>query len=502
MNSFMNVSVEFYFLVASILLIISIIAGKTSYRFGVPALLLFLLVGIFAGSDGLGIQFDSPKQAQLIGVVALNIILFSGGMDTRLSEIRPILWQGIILSTFGVLLTAFITGCFIFWLTHHLFTAITFSFLESMLLGSIMSSTDSASVFSILRSKKLSIKHNLRPLLELESGSNDPIAYMLMIVFIQLLQSSRISGMEVVLLFFRQFIIGALCGYILSKMVVYFINHIQLDYEGLYSVLLLSFLFFLYSFTSILGGNGYLAVYIGGLFIGNQRFVHKKSSLRFFDGLTWLFQIIMFLTLGLLVDPHELIPIAGAGILIGLFMIIVSRPFSVFILLSPFRKINFKSKLFVSWVGLRGAVPIIFATYPWMSGIPQARMMFNIVFFITILSLVLQGSSIPFVARLLKLTLPSSDKPKLKEFDIDLPEDIKSSISEITVTEEMLQKGRKLMDITLPDQTLAVMVKRKDHFFVPRGNTKLETGDTVLLIADNEEIMRETYKKLGINNEP
>jgi len=502
MNSFMNVSVEFYFLVASILLIISIIAGKTSYRFGVPALLLFLLVGIFAGSDGLGIQFDSPKQAQLIGVVALNIILFSGGMDTRLSEIRPILWQGIILSTFGVLLTAFITGCFIFWLTHHLFTAITFSFLESMLLGSIMSSTDSASVFSILRSKKLSIKHNLRPLLELESGSNDPIAYMLMIVFIQLLQSSRISGMEVVLLFFRQFIIGALCGYILSKMVVYFINHIQLDYEGLYSVLLLSFLFFLYSFTSILGGNGYLAVYIGGLFIGNQRFVHKKSSLRFFDGLTWLFQIIMFLTLGLLVDPHELIPIAGAGILIGLFMIIVSRPFSVFILLSPFRKINFKSKLFVSWVGLRGAVPIIFATYPWMSGIPQARMMFNIVFFITILSLVLQGSSIPFVARLLKLTLPSSDKPKLKEFDIDLPEDIKSSISEITVTEEMLQKGRKLMDITLPEQTLAVMVKRKDHFFVPRGNTKLETGDTVLLIADNEEIMRETYKKLGINNEP
>ncbi|HOH56073.1 MAG TPA: potassium/proton antiporter, partial [Paludibacteraceae bacterium] len=379
---------------------------------------------------------------------------------------------------------------------------ITFSFLESMLLGSIMSSTDSASVFSILRSKKLSIKHNLRPLLELESGSNDPIAYMLMIVFIQLLQSSRISGMEVVLLFFRQFIIGALCGYILSKMVVYFINHIQLDYEGLYSVLLLSFLFFLYSFTSILGGNGYLAVYIGGLFIGNQRFVHKKSSLRFFDGLTWLFQIIMFLTLGLLVDPHELIPIAGAGILIGLFMIIVSRPFSVFILLSPFRKINFKSKLFVSWVGLRGAVPIIFATYPWMSGIPQARMMFNIVFFITILSLVLQGSSIPFVARLLKLTLPSSDKPKLKEFDIDLPEDIKSSISEITVTEEMLQKGRKLMDITLPEQTLAVMVKRKDHFFVPRGNTKLETGDTVLLIADNEEIMRETYKKLGINNEP
>lgn len=497
----MELAVEFYFLVASVLLILSIVAGKTGYRFGVPALLLFLLIGILAGSDGLEIEFNSPKQAQLVGVVALNIILFSGGMDTRFSEIKPVLWQGIILSTFGVLLTAFITGCFIYWLTNHLFTAITFSLLESMLLGSIMSSTDSASVFSILRSKKLSIKHNLRPLLELESGSNDPIAYLLMIIFIQLLQSSDISSGEVVTFFFRQFIIGAICGYILSKMVIFIINRIRLDYEGLYSVLLLSFLFFLYSFTSILGGNGYLAVYIGGLFIGNQRFVHKKSSLKFFDGLTWLFQIIMFLTLGLLVNPHELLPIAGAGILIGLFMIVISRPISVFILLSPFRKINFKSKLFVSWVGLRGAVPIIFATYPLMSGIPQARMMFNIVFFITILSLVLQGSTIPFVARLLKLSMPSKDKPKLKEFDIDLPEDIKSAISEITVTEEMLQKGRKLMDITLPDQTLAVMIKRNDHFFVPRGNTKLEIGDTVLLIADNDEIMKETFKKLGVDKE-
>ncbi|MBP8967172.1 MAG: potassium/proton antiporter [Paludibacteraceae bacterium] len=497
----MELAVEFYFLVASVLLILSIVAGKTGYRFGVPALLLFLLIGILAGSDGLGIEFNSPKQAQLVGVVALNIILFSGGMDTRFSEIKPVLWQGIILSTFGVLLTAFITGSFIYWLTNHLFTAITFSFLESMLLGSIMSSTDSASVFSILRSKKLAIKHNLRPLLELESGSNDPIAYLLMIIFIQLLQSSDISSGEVVAFFFRQFIIGAICGYILSKMVIFIINRIRLDYEGLYSVLLLSFLFFLYSFTSILGGNGYLAVYIGGLFIGNQRFVHKKSSLKFFDGLTWLFQIIMFLTLGLLVNPHELLPIAGAGILIGLSMIVISRPISVFILLSPFRKINFKSKLFVSWVGLRGAVPIIFATYPLMSGIPQARMMFNIVFFITILSLVLQGSTIPFVARLLKLSMPSKDKPKLKEFDIDLPEDIKSAISEITVTEEMLQKGRKLMDITLPDQTLAVMIKRNDHFFVPRGNTKLEIGDTVLLIADNDEIMKETFKKLGVDKE-
>lgn len=496
----MTIPFEVFLLGASVLLFISIIVGKTGYRFGIPALLLFLLVGVFVGSDGVGIEFRSPHQAQYVGIIALNIILFSGGMDTRFSEIKPVVVPGVILSIAGVLLTALFTGIFIYWLTNNVIKTVTFSLVESFLLASIMSSTDSASVFSILRSKGLAIKHNLRPLLELESGSNDPMAYMLVILCIQLLQATAVQPGKIVFSFFQQFIIGVLVGVILGRFAVYLINHIHLDYEGMYSVLLLSIVFFLFGFTSVLGGNGYLAVYIGGLIIGNQRFVYKRSMMRFFDGLTWLFQIIMFLTLGLLVNPHELLPIAGVGILIGLFMIFVSRPVSVFALLLPFKKINFRGKLFVAWVGLRGAVPIIFATYPWISGVQQAETMFNIVFFITILSLLLQGTSVPLVANWLGLAdrNEKGSKPELKEFDIDLSDEINSAVAEIVITEEMLKNGNKLSDLSLPDKVLVTMIKRGGEYLVPRGNTPLEIGDIVLLIADNEELLQEAYRLLGL----
>ncbi len=496
----MTIPFEVFLLGASVLLFISIIVGKTGYRFGIPALLLFLLVGVFVGSDGVGIEFRSPHQAQYVGIIALNIILFSGGMDTRFSEIKPVVVPGVILSIAGVLLTALFTGIFIYWLTNNVIKTVTFSLVESFLLASIMSSTDSASVFSILRSKGLAIKHNLRPLLELESGSNDPMAYMLVILCIQLLQATAVQPGKIVFSFFQQFIIGVLVGVILGRFAVYLINHIHLDYEGMYSVLLLSIVFFLFGFTSVLGGNGYLAVYIGGLIIGNQRFVYKRSMMRFFDGLTWLFQIIMFLTLGLLVNPHELLPIAGIGILIGLFMIFVSRPVSVFALLLPFKKINFRGKLFVAWVGLRGAVPIIFATYPWISGVQQAETMFNIVFFITILSLLLQGTSVPLVANWLGLgdRNEKGSKPELKEFDIDLSDEINSAVAEIVITEEMLKNGNKLSDLSLPDKVLVTMIKRGGEYLVPRGNTPLEIGDIVLLIADNEELLQEAYRLLGL----
>jgi cell volume regulation protein A len=496
----MTIPFEVFLLGASVLLFISIIVGKTGYRFGIPALLLFLLIGVFVGSDGVGIEFRSPHQAQYVGIIALNIILFSGGMDTRFSEIKPVVVPGVILSIAGVLLTALFTGIFIYWLTNNVIKTVTFSLVESFLLASIMSSTDSASVFSILRSKGLAIKHNLRPLLELESGSNDPMAYMLVILCIQLLQATAVQPGKIVFSFFQQFIIGVLVGVILGRFAVYLINHIHLDYEGMYSVLLLSIVFFLFGFTSVLGGNGYLAVYIGGLIIGNQRFVYKRSMMRFFDGLTWLFQIIMFLTLGLLVNPHELLPIAGVGILIGLFMIFVSRPVSVFALLLPFKKINFRGKLFVAWVGLRGAVPIIFATYPWISGVQQAETMFNIVFFITILSLLLQGTSVPLVANWLGLAdrNEKGSKPELKEFDIDLSDEINSAVAEIVITEEMLKNGNKLSDLSLPDKVLVTMIKRGGEYLVPRGNTPLEIGDIVLLIADNEELLQEAYRLLGL----
>jgi len=494
----MNLSIELYLLIGSVLLFFSLIIGKTGYRFGVPTLLLFLFIGIIAGSDGLGLVFSSPRSAQYIGVLALNIILFSGGMDTKFSEIKPVIWHGVLLATVGVLLTAAFTGVFVYWLTNSVIHTVTFTLLESLLLGCILSSTDSASVFSILRSKGLSLKENLRPLLELESGSNDPMAFMMTILLIQMLQTPEISGWEVLFLFLKQLILGSLSGMVVGKMAVRLINRINLDNDALYSVLLLTVMFFIYGFTSFIGGNGYLAVYMGGLLIGNHRFVHKRSTLKFFDGLTWLFQIVMFLALGLLVNPSELLPIAGVGILVGLFMIFVSRPVAVLISLSPFRKMSFKGRLFTSWVGLRGAVPIIFATYPWISQVPQAKMMFNIVFFITILSLMLQGTSVSMLAHWFKLSLPKQKSHKLKEFDVEFSDEIKSAMSEITVKKEMLRDGQRIMDISLPDKTLVVMVKRNQHYFIPRGNTRLEIGDSILVITDNEDALRETYRQLGV----
>ncbi len=495
----MELSFELYILIGSLLLFLSLIIGKAGNRFGLPTLLLFLMIGFIVGHDGLGLEFSSPRLAQYIGVIALNIILFSGGLDTRIAEIKPVFVPGIVLATIGVFLTALITGVFIWYVTNNIIHTVTFTLFESLLLASIMSSTDSASVFSILRSKGLSLKQNLRPLLELESGSNDPMAFILTIVMIQLIQNPVISGWEVLIMFLKQLLIGGLSGYLLGRLSVFIIKKINLDNDALYSVLLLTLMFFIFGFTNFIGGNGYLAVYIGGLLIGNRRFVHKRSTLKFFDGLTWLSQIIMFLSLGLLVNPTELLPVAGLGIVISLFMIFFSRPLSVFISLLPFSSLTPKAKLYSSWVGLRGAVPIIFATYPLINEIPHANMMFNIVFFITIISLLLQGTTVYSMANWLQLALPIPRKRQLKEFDVEFSDEIKSAMCEISVTKPMLENGRRVMDISLPDQTLLVMVKRGKSYFIPRGNTYLEEGDSLLIITDNEEAMRETYRQLGIN---
>ncbi len=303
-------STENILLIGSILLFVSLVVGKTGYRFGVPALLLFLVVGMLFGSDGLGIQFNNPTQAQFIGMIALSIILFSGGMDTKMTEIRPIIGEGIVLATFGVFITAFITGIFVFGIASVTGQHIALTLTEALLLASVMSSTDSASVFSILRSRKLHLKHNLRPMLELESGSNDPMAYLLTILFIQMIQAADMSFGQLALQFIVQLGIGAVCGYLLGRLAVLILNKINIQYESLYPVLLLALVFFIFSFTNLLHGNGYLAVYIGGVIVGNRAFVHKRSVTSFFDGFAWLCQIVMFLTLGLLVNPHELLGVA------------------------------------------------------------------------------------------------------------------------------------------------------------------------------------------------
>ncbi|MBD9177753.1 MAG: potassium/proton antiporter [Odoribacter splanchnicus] len=494
----MLITTENILLIGSILFFISILIGKTGSRLGLPVLLLFLIIGMVAGKDGVGIEFESPATAQFIGVISLSIILFSGGMDTKIEEIRPVVKQGILLATFGVLLTTLFTGGFIYLIANWTFPGHIVTLTGCMLLAAVMSSTDSASVFNILRSKNLNLKHNLRPLLELESGSNDPMAYMLTIILIQIIQIGEIHTGQILLSFAIQFLVGIFAGYLLGMCAVWILNHIKIDNPSLYQIILLTFVFFTFSFTTTMQGNGYLAVYIAGLVVGNRRIVYKKYIANFFDGLAWLFQIIMFLALGLLVNPRELIDVAWIGLLVGIFMIIIARPVSVLLCLLPFRWMTFNSRLFVSWIGLRGAVPIIFATYPLLAGIPEAKQIFNIVFFITLLSLLIQGTTVPSSAKLLKLSFREKKIPKA--FEMELPEEVKSIMSEITITRDMLSAGDYLINLPLPENTLVVLVKRFGRFFVPNGCSQLFENDQLLIISDNEKDLKEIYETLGVED--
>ena len=490
--------IEFVLLILSILFFASILAGKAGSRFGVPALLLFLGVGMLFGSDGLGIHFDNIKLAHMIGTVALSAILFSGGLDTKIEDIKPVLGPGVTLATLGVLLTAVITGLILYLLIDP---RLGLGVMGCLLLASTMSSTDSASVFSILRGKGLHLKHNLRPTLELESGANDPMAYVLTTTFITLvLQGGEPHYGNALLVLLLQLLIGAVAGWCFGKGLVWIINRINMDNQALYPILVLSGSFFVFAATYYLHGNSYLAVYVAGLVVGNSRFVHKRSTRSFFDGVSWIAQLSMFLTLGLLVNPSELREVWVPGLIISLVMIFVSRPLAVFVSLSPFRSYTFRDRLLVSWVGLRGAVPIIFAILCRASDVPHSDVMFNIVFLCTLVSLVVQGTTLPLVSRWLGV----SETPKAKrqgpsqDFDIDFPEEIKSAITEATVTEKMLTIGTRMMDFRLPEKTLVIMVKRGDNYFVPTGKTHLHVGDRLMLLSDNQAELECALEAFGI----
>lgn len=479
------ITAENILLVGSILIFTSILISKTGYRFGIPTLLLFLVVGMLFGSDGLGIQFNSATDAQFVGMIALSIILFSGGMDTKIKDIQPVMKQGILLSTVGVLLTTALTGGFIYYISGWNSTNIQLPLLTSMLLAATMSSTDSASVFSLLRSQRMNLKQNLRPMLELESGSNDPMAYMLTIVLIQVISSgSQLSLALVAKDLFVQFLVGGVIGYAFGKFASWLINKIELPNSSLYPILLLSLVFITFTTTDLLKGNGYLAIYIAGVVVGNSRLAFRKEIGTFMNGMTWLFQIIMFLTLGLLVNPHEMVDIIGVALLIALFMIIVARPISVFACLLPFRNITNKARIFISWVGLRGAVPIIFATYPVIAKIEGSHQLFNIVFFITLLSLVIQGMSISKMAKWLHLDLP--EEKEGNDFGVELPDEIDSSLHDITLTAEMLLNGNRLSEMRIPKGSLVMLVKRGHEFLIPNGQLELHEGDKLLFITENK----------------
>ncbi len=481
-------------LVGALLLGAGVMIGKWSYRLGLPILLIFLLVGMGFGTDGLGLQFSDMHTAQFIGMIALCVILFSGGMDTKISAIRPVLAPGLLLATVGVLLTASLTGLFVWWLSGMSWTNIHFALIPSLLLAATMSSTDSASVFGILGTQKVHLKQNLRPMLELESGSNDPMAYMLTIILIETItMGSDLSVSRLLVEVVVQFAIGGAAGYCMGKATVWLVGAYRRvsgsDREdadqasSMVSILILAGMFFTFAATTQLQGNGYLAVYVAGIMVGNASLPGKRGISRFLSGMTWLAQIIVFLMLGLLVNPHELLHVAPVALLIGAFMILVARPASVFVSLLPVRRLTVRARCLVSWVGLRGAVPIIFATYPVVAQIEGARQMFNIVFFVTLLSLLVQGTTIVRAAKLLRLT----DKaPREADFDVELGEKMPTSLETLVLTREHLAGGNTLRELSLPTGSLVMMIRREGRYIVPNGRVTLLPGDALLIIREQD----------------
>lgn len=479
-------------LIGSILIFCSILITKAGGRFGMPTLLLFLIAGMLFGSDGLGIHFDNMGQAQFVGMVALCIILFTGGLETKVSDIKPVLAPGLTLSTIGVLLTTALTGLFIYGITMWDVLSFHLPLVSCFLLAATMSSTDSASVFNILRGKNINLKGNMQPMLELESGSNDPMAYILTIVLIQMaLTLGDPSGVvnthdmvvDALKVLVQQFAAGSMIGAGAGFAAVWIMKKVDLHNIPLYSIMLMSIVFFTFSVTDMLDGNGYLAVYIAGIIVGNHEMTSRRQVLAFFDGMTWIMQIGMFLLLGLLVNPSEMWTTAFAALLIGVFMMIVGRPLSVMLCLLPFKHLKMSERLLVSWVGLRGAVPIIFAIYPVVEHVPGSDAIFNIVFFITLLSLVMQGSSIVAVAGKLGLLLPAEKK---KEFDVELPEEAGEQ-TEMHLTREILEeRGNTIKALALPKGVLVVFVKRDGKYLIPNGSMPLFEGDHLLMIASSE----------------
>jgi cell volume regulation protein A len=482
---------DYVLLIAGFLLLISVISSKASGRLGMPALLLFLVIGMLAGSEGIGgIYFDDVGLAQSLSVVALVFILFSGGFDTVWQEIRRVMPAGITLATVGVLLTAGLVALFAVYV-------LAFPWPQAMLLGAVVSSTDAAAVFAILRARGVRLRSNLQALIELESGSNDPMAILLTVGIISLITIPGETVADLVPTIFQQLAVGALAGYVAGRAMVATINRLHLAYDGLYPVVAIALVLVTYSATTLLGGNGFLAVYLAGIVLGNRSVIHRRSLMHFFDGMAWLMQIVMFLTLGLLVFPSQLLPVVGAGLMVSAFLMFVARPLSVFLTLLPFR-MNRRKVLMVGWVGLRGAVPIILATFPLLANIDGANSIFNLVFFVVLTSILVQGSTIPFVARKLRVNAPEENRPRSPIF-FEPTEHVRGDLVELDLPAASPGVGKRLVELGLPAGALLVLVGRNGVFFVPHGSTQLEAGDTLFFLAE-ARMLREVKVTLGVES--
>ncbi|WP_434797078.1 potassium/proton antiporter [Terrisporobacter vanillatitrophus] len=464
--------------ISALVILICITSSKALYKFGVPTLLIFIVLGMLFGADGIvGIDYNDLELTKSICTLALIFIMFFGGFGTNWGMAKPVAIPSILMATLGVGITAGLTGIFC-----HLVLKITL--LEGLLIGSVVASTDAASVFSILRSRKLNLKGSIASLLEVESGSNDPFAYMLTIIVLSLMSNQGTSGILPML--FNQIVVAIISAAILSKLTVYLLRHIDFEIEGFYPVLVTAIAVLSYGLSELFGGNGYLSVYITGIVIGNSKIPHKKSLFEFFDSISWLMQIILFFLLGLLSYPSKMSDVILNGTLVSIFMIFIARPLATFSILSWF-KIPFKQQVFISWVGLRGAASIVFAIFALTYGVPIYSDIYHIIFFIALFSVAIQGTLIPKVAS--KLDLIDDESSVFKTFN-DYKENKSTKLIEILITEDSNLANKTIMDSNIPEDILIVMVKREGDVFVPNGSTKILPGDILVVTGNNFDNLR------------
>lgn len=467
-------------LIVSLVLIISVFATKATSRFGVPILLIFIGIGMLLGSDGFGaVHFNDYAATNLFGTFALIFILFAGGFSSQPKILRPIWKEGVVLATFGVCLTTFFMTCLI----HY---TMNWNWLTSAILSAAVSSTDAASVFGILRTQKMEIRSKIRSLVELESGSNDPMSVVILLFLIQFSKSpGEATIFSIAQNFFIQIALGGLAGWFLAKLLVRLINWLKLEFEGLYPVLTMSGIVCIYALTEYCGGNGYLAVFIAGLSLSGDKFLSKKTLLVFHDGLSWLMQVGMFLTLGLLVTPSELGGVINHSIVFAVALIFIARPIAVLICLIPFGYRNLRELAFISWGGLKGAVAIILATHLLMEDIPYAKIMFNVIFIIVIISMALQGSSIGWIARILGICVPKSSGSGFKPYEFVRKT---NEFIEFEIPLSSTLAGRAIIELKLPQDVLIVLIHRDDDDFIPKGNTELCEHDRLVCLVNRRAI--------------
>ncbi len=460
-------------IICALVLLMCITSTKILYKFGVPILLIFIVFGMLFGSDGIvGIYFNDYQLASKVSTIALIFIMFYGGFGTNWVTAKPVALQSVFMSTLGVVFTAILTGLFCFFVFKT-------TLLEGLLIGSVVGSTDAASVFAILRSQRLNLKGSIASMLELESGSNDPCAYMLTIIILGLMAGGGYGNIIPMIL--KQVIVGVIVSVILAKLSIYLLRHAKFEVEGFYPIFVTAIAVLAYSLSEYFSGNGYLSVYITGIIIGNSKIPHKKSIFQFFDGISWIMQIMLFFLLGLLAFPSKIPSVMVKGISISMFMILVARPISIFSILYWF-KTPIKEEIFISWVGIRGAASIVFAIFAETYGVPINNDIFHIIFFIALFSVAVQGTVIPKLAK--KLDLIDNEESVLKTFN-DYKEDKSTRLIEFTIDEHNIMANKTIMDANILEDILVVMIKRKGDVFVPNGSTEILPGD-ILVLSGNK----------------